>query len=163
LSIHAAKHVETIEKARANMRVPPLLLNFVAFAFAVAIWWAITAAKLVVLPGPLEVFQRALQLIANGQLPLDIVSSLRRVLTGFLLGVALAVPVGFLMGWYRVARALIEPYIQFFRMVPPLAVIPLAIVTMGIDETPKILSSSLHLSCLPLSPPIRASSVSTAR
>jgi len=42
------------------------------------------------------------------------------------------------MGWYRVARALIEPYIQFFRMVPPLAVIPLAIVTMGIDETPKI-------------------------
>jgi len=138
LSIHAAKHVETIEKARANMRVPPLLLNFVAFAFAVAIWWAITAAKLVVLPGPLEVFQRALQLIANGQLPLDIVSSLRRVLTGFLLGVALAVPVGFLMGWYRVARALIEPYIQFFRMVPPLAVIPLAIVTMGIDETPKI-------------------------
>jgi len=138
LSIHAAKHVETIEKARANMRVPPLLLNFVAFAFAVAIWWAITAAKLVVLPGPFEVFQRALQLIANGQLPLDIVSSLRRVLTGFLLGVALAVPVGFLMGWYRVARALIEPYIQFFRMVPPLAVIPLAIVTMGIDETPKI-------------------------
>lgn len=138
MSIHAAKHVETIEKARANMRVPPLLLNFVAFAFAVAIWWAITAAKLVVLPGPLEVFQRALQLIANGQLPLDIVSSLRRVLTGFLLGVALAVPVGFLMGWYRVARALIEPYIQFFRMVPPLAVIPLAIVTMGIDETPKI-------------------------
>ncbi len=138
MSIHAAKHVETIEKARANMRVPPLLLNFVAFAFAVTIWWAITAAKLVVLPGPLEVFQRALQLIANGQLPLDIVSSLRRVLTGFLLGVALAVPVGFLMGWYRVARALIEPYIQFFRMVPPLAVIPLAIVTMGIDETPKI-------------------------
>lgn len=138
MSIHAAKHVETIEKARANMRVPPLLLNFVAFAFAVAIWWAITAAKLVVLPGPFEVFQRALQLIANGQLPLDIVSSLRRVLTGFLLGVALAVPVGFLMGWYRVARALIEPYIQFFRMVPPLAVIPLAIVTMGIDETPKI-------------------------
>jgi len=138
LSIHAGKHVETIEKARANMRVPPLLLNFVAFAFAVAIWWAITAAKLVVLPGPLEVFQRALQLIANGQLPLDIVSSLRRVLTGFMLGVALAVPVGFLMGWYRVARALIEPYIQFFRMVPPLAVIPLAIVTMGIDETPKI-------------------------
>lgn len=138
MSIHAGKHVETIEKARANMRVPPLLLNFVAFAFAVAIWWAITAAKLVVLPGPLEVFQRALQLIANGQLPLDIVSSLRRVLTGFMLGVALAVPVGFLMGWYRVARALIEPYIQFFRMVPPLAVIPLAIVTMGIDETPKI-------------------------
>jgi NitT/TauT family transport system permease protein len=60
------------------------------------------------------------------------------VLTGFLLGVILAVPIGFVMGWYKVARSLIEPYLQFFRMIPPLAIIPLAIVTMGIDETPKI-------------------------
>ena len=42
------------------------------------------------------------------------------------------------MGWYTIARSLIEPYLQFFRMIPPLAIIPLAIVTMGIDETPKI-------------------------
>lgn len=47
-------------------------------------------------------------------------------------------PVGFLMGWYNIARALIDPWIQFFRVIPPLAIIPLAIVTMGIDETPKI-------------------------
>ncbi|RUW97280.1 ABC transporter permease subunit [Mesorhizobium sp. M8A.F.Ca.ET.023.01.1.1] len=57
---------------------------------------------------------------------------------GGLLGVILAIPVGFVMGWYKVARSLIEPYLQFFRMIPPLAIIPLAIVTMGIDETPKI-------------------------
>lgn len=42
------------------------------------------------------------------------------------------------MGWYRIARSLIEPWVQFFRMIPPLAVIPLAIVTLGIDESPKI-------------------------
>jgi NitT/TauT family transport system permease protein len=42
------------------------------------------------------------------------------------------------MGWYGVARGLIEPYVQFFRMIPPLAVIPLAIVTMGIGELPKV-------------------------
>lgn len=129
---------------------PPIILNLLAFALGVTVWWAITAAKLVVLPGPVEVFQRGIELIANGQLPLDIVSSLRRVLTGFLLGVALAIPVGFLMGWYRVARALIEPYIQFFRMIPPLAVIPLAIVTMGIDEAPKVFVIFLasFLSCV---------------
>lgn len=129
---------------------PPIILNLIAFAFGVTVWWAITAAKLVVLPGPVEVFQRGIELLANGQLPLDIVSSLRRVLTGFLLGVALAIPVGFLMGWYRVARALIEPYIQFFRMIPPLAVIPLAIVTMGIDEAPKVFVIFLasFLSCV---------------
>jgi NitT/TauT family transport system permease protein len=54
------------------------------------------------------------------------------------------------MGWYRIARAIIEPYIQFFRTIPPLAIIPLAIVTMGIDETPKIFVIFLasFLSCV---------------
>ena len=130
--------------------VPSLVLNAIAFAVGIAIWWAITAAKLVVLPGPGEVASKAVDLIASGQLPLDILASLKRVLTGFLLGVALAVPVGFLMGWYQVARALIEPYVQFFRMIPPLAVIPLAIVTLGIDEAPKIFVIFLasFLSCV---------------
>jgi len=42
------------------------------------------------------------------------------------------------MGWYRIARVIIDPWIQFFRVIPPLAIIPLAIVTLGIDEKPKI-------------------------
>jgi NitT/TauT family transport system permease protein len=127
-----------------------LLLNAAAFAVGIAFWWAITAARLVVLPGPFEVASKAVDLLASGQLPLDILASLKRVLTGFLLGVALAIPVGFLMGWYQVARALIEPYVQFFRMIPPLAVIPLAIVTLGIDEAPKIFVIFLasFLSCV---------------
>jgi NitT/TauT family transport system permease protein len=140
----------TSGKSRSRVRLPLILLNFSSLAFGVIIWWAITEAGLVVLPGPAEVVRRAIALVANGQLPLDVISSLRRVLAGFVLGVALAIPVGFLMGWYRVARALIEPYIQFFRMIPPLAIIPLAIVTMGIDEAPKIFVIFLasFLSCV---------------
>ena len=141
---------ESETRSRSVADLPPLLINVVAFAIGIAIWWAITAAKLVVLPGPYEVLVRAGELIRNGQLFTDIFASLRRVLTGFALGVALAIPVGFLMGWYKVARALIEPYVQFFRMIPPLAVIPLAIVTMGIDEAPKIFVIFLasFLSCV---------------
>lgn len=136
--------------SRVGPHLPGLALNALAFLFGLAIWWAITAANLVVLPGPHEVFVRAVELAANGQLALDIFSSLKRVLTGFILGAALAIPVGFLMGWYKIARALIEPYVQFFRMIPPLAVIPLAIVTMGIDEAPKIFVIFLasFLSCV---------------
>ncbi len=123
---------------RRLVKVPPFALNMIAFAVGIAIWALITATGATILPGPASVFWRAVDLLQSGQLPLDIFASLRRVLTGFLLGVALAVPIGFLMGWYAIARSLIEPYIQFFRMIPPLAVIPLAIVTMGIDETPKV-------------------------
>jgi len=77
-------------------------------------------------------------MIKDGTLQGDLLASLRRVLTGYLLGVAAAIPVGFLMGWYPLVRRLVDPWLQFFRMVPPLAIIPLAIVLMGIDETPKI-------------------------
>jgi NitT/TauT family transport system permease protein len=115
-----------------------LALNLVGLVAGVAIWWVLTASGAVGLPPPPDVARKFVDLIASGQLATDILSSLARVLTGFLLGVALAVPIGFIMGWYKVARALIEPYLQFFRMIPPLAIIPLAIVTMGIDETPKI-------------------------
>ena len=114
------------------------MLNAASVVLGLAIWWAVTSRGVVGLPGPIEVAARAGDMIRSGQLMSDMGASLGRVLTGFALGAAIAVPVGFLMGWYRVARGVIEPYVQFFRMIPPLAIIPLAIVTMGIGEVPKV-------------------------
>ena len=81
---------------------------------------------------------KAVQLAQQGTLGADVLASLARVLVGFGLGTAVAVPVGFLMGWYATARGLIEPWVQFFRMIPPLAIIPLVIVLFGIGEVPKV-------------------------
>lgn len=115
----------------------PLLLNAVSIALGIGLWWVLAASGFK-LPTPPEVVARAGTLIGDGTLEGDVVASLTRVLIGFALGTAVAVPVGFLMGWYTVLRGLIEPWIQFFRTIPPLAIIPLAVVVMGIDETPKI-------------------------
>ncbi|GGM19550.1 ABC transporter permease [Streptomyces fumigatiscleroticus] len=124
---------------RQGRRIPPpLLLNLLALVLGVAVWAIVAATGLVDVPGPLSVGSRALDLLGDGTLAEDALASLRRVLLGFVLGTLLAVPVGFLMGWYPLARGLLEPYVQFFRTVPPLAIIPLAIVLMGIDETPKV-------------------------
>lgn len=116
----------------------PSVLSAAAVALGLAAWWAVTARGVAGLPGPAEVAERAAELMRSGQLFSDMGASLARVLAGFVLGAAVAVPVGFLMGWYPTARGLIDPYVQFFRMIPPLAIIPLAIVTMGIGETPKV-------------------------
>jgi NitT/TauT family transport system permease protein len=115
----------------------PLALNTVSVALGIALWWGLAAAGLN-LPTPPEVVSRAGTLLSNGTLQEDIAASLGRVLAGFVLGTALAIPVGFLMGWYGIVRGLVEPWVQFFRTIPPLAIIPLAIVLMGIGETPKI-------------------------
>lgn len=113
-------------------------LNIFAVVVGILIWWAFTASGVVGLPTPAQVAATAVSEAKSGVLWDDALASLGRVLAGFCLGILVAIPVGFLMGWYRVARGIIEPYVQFFRTIPPLAIIPLAIVTMGIDETPKI-------------------------
>ncbi|WP_210588817.1 ABC transporter permease [Streptomyces sp. GESEQ-35] len=123
---------------RGRRTVPALLLNLIALVIGVAVWAVAAATGLVDVPGPLSVGSRAVDLLKDGTLVEDALASLRRVFLGFALGTLLAVPVGFLMGWYPVARGLLEPYVQFFRTVPPLAIIPLAIVLMGIGETPKV-------------------------
>ena len=126
-----------------------LVLNIITIFLGVAIWWAISLTGLQI-PSPFAVVASAIDLARQGILLGDIVASLRRVLIGFLLGSALAIPVGFLMGWYGWARGLLEPWVQFFRTIPPLAIIPLAIVLMGIGEQPKIFVIFLaaFLSCV---------------
>lgn len=115
-----------------------LSLNLLSVTLGLLVWAGLSAGDLVGLPGPVEVAARFWGAMRSGQLGSDALASLARVMTGFVLGAAIAIPIGFLMGWYAIARGLIEPYVQFFRMIPPLAVIPLAIVTMGIGEVPKV-------------------------
>jgi NitT/TauT family transport system permease protein len=123
---------------RGRRSLPVLVLNLIALVVGIGVWAVVAAARLADIPGPLSVASRAVDLLGDGTLEQDALASLRRVFLGFALGTLLAVPVGFLMGWYPLARGLLEPYVQFFRTVPPLAIIPLAIVLMGIGETPKV-------------------------
>ncbi|MEV4469122.1 ABC transporter permease [Nonomuraea salmonea] len=114
------------------------VLNVTAVIAGLGIWTALSRLGVQSLPGPVEVIGRGAELVTDGTLTSDVLASLRRVFIGFALGTVLAIPIGFLMGWYATARALIEPYVQFFRTIPPLAIIPLAILLMGIGETPKV-------------------------
>lgn len=122
---------------RDSTRVVLIALNIVSLLGGIGIWWLL-ALNGFQFPTPDAVVRKAIQLWNNGTLQADILASLGRIFAGFLLGSALAVPVGFLMGWYTVARGLLEPWIQFFRTIPPLALLPLVLVLLGIGEVPKI-------------------------
>ena len=121
-----------------DLRRKLLTLNLLSAGLGLALWWLLSYFKLAGLPGPHEVIQAAARMVANGTLFNDAAASLQRVLMGFFLGTLLAIPIGFLMGWYTWARGMMEPYVQFFRTIPPLAMIPLAIVFLGIGEIPKV-------------------------
>ncbi|MEU9878597.1 ABC transporter permease [Streptomyces phaeochromogenes] len=127
------------QQQQPRRSVRPLVLGGLALAAGVGAWAVVAALGLVEnLPTPAAVASKAGTMIADGTLASDTSASLRRVFIGYALGVVVAVPVGFLMGWYPVVRAVVEPYIQFFRTIPPLALIPLAVVLLGIGEVPKI-------------------------
>lgn len=106
----------------------------------VLFWYAVRASGLIspaLVPAPHEVFAKFLEL-ARGRLGLDVLMSTQRVLVGVALGVLLAVPVGFSLGWYKGVRNFMDPVINFFRALPPIALIPLVIVYFGIGEAAKI-------------------------
>ena len=106
----------------------------------VALWYGIHYSGLVnpvLVPTPHAVAARFWDL-AGQRLPKDVWMSTQRVFLGVTFGILLAVPVGFVLGWYREVRRFIDPLLNFFRALPPIALIPLVIVYFGIEETAKV-------------------------
>lgn len=113
----------------------------VSIAGPLVLWWLVTTFGQVdplFLPTPASVVKAFGRLWSSGELPQDIIASLWRVGVGFLLAVAVSIPVGVLMGSFASIRALLEPAFGLMRYMPAPAFIPLLILYLGIGEAPKI-------------------------
>ena len=123
----------------------PILRRVVLIALpwllVIGLWYAIALSGFInpaLVPTPGQVARRFWELLTTARLPLDILMSTQRVVIGVALGIAAAVPVGFVLGWYRNVRMFIDPLMNFFRALPPIALIPLVIVYFGIGEIAKV-------------------------
>jgi NitT/TauT family transport system permease protein len=115
---------------------------FASFGILLLIWEVARATRLVnpqIFPSMTAVLRSAVAMIRNGSLQVHMYASFARVLFGFSLGIVMAIIFGFLVGWFRVVRLLMDPAINFFRALPPIALIPLMIIFFGIGETSKII------------------------
>jgi NitT/TauT family transport system permease protein len=118
-----------------------LLLGVAPWVGTVLLWYAVRWSGFVnaaLIPAPHQVAARFADLLLHEGLLYDIYASTRRVLAGVVLGITVAVPVGFALGWYRPARTFADPMINFFRALPPIALIPIVIVYFGVDEVAKL-------------------------
>ncbi|MEK1904628.1 MAG: ABC transporter permease [Pseudomonas sp.] len=95
------------------------------------------------LPAPSQVGETLYYLAASGELWRHIGVSLARVVAGFALGAGLALLVGAWVGLSRRAEAYLEPSFQALRAIPSLAWVPLLLLWLGIDETPKVVLIAL--------------------
>ncbi|KWB20506.1 hypothetical protein WL32_17805 [Burkholderia cepacia] len=91
-----------------------------------------------VLPSPAQVGQALASVAGSGALAAGMAVSLRRVAVGYVLGVAIGLPLGILMTLSPVARKLVAPSFYFIVRVPLLAWVPFLMVLFGIGETLKL-------------------------
>jgi len=127
-----------------NEKMKKSLIRFAtalaAFGLLIAVWYLVYFMKVLkpaLFPPPHVVFERAVFLFTEGNLLIDMYSSIQRVAIGVVLGVGAAVPIGFVLGWYDKLGSFFQPLINFFRALPPIALIPLVIVYFGIGEVAK--------------------------
>jgi len=123
---------------RSTTRLLPYL--YAAVGVVTVGWAVVLIAKphMSLLPSPLLTAQTFVQLVASGELLSHAAYSVCRVLAAWSLAAVVAVPLGFAMGrWQRLERVL-DPVVELFRPISPLAWIPLAILWFGIDEGGKI-------------------------
>jgi NitT/TauT family transport system permease protein len=121
-------------------RLSKLLIFLVSVIGGIGVWYIVALLKAGngLIPTPYAVLVDGIQLAKNGQLFSNAKASLLRIAIGYSLAVVVAIPLGFLIGWYARARAFLDPWIQFLRMIPGLAWIPLVILLLGIGESAKI-------------------------
>jgi nitrate/nitrite transport system permease protein len=123
-------------------RITNLLLPLVGITIALGIWWA---ASLAVsdLPSPAKTWEESKlyilePLAKRGEMDQGIALlayySLLRVARGFLLGIALATPIGFLLGLSPALSRMFDPIMQVLRPISPLAWLPLGLVIFQKSE-----------------------------
>src|SRR5260370_2256643 len=104
--------------------------------------WHLTATtffKPQFFPPPLVVLSTGREMLESGELMEHVSISLQRILSGFLIGSAIAAPAGLLMGSIPIVRAIFDPYVQFFRFVPSLAWLTPVVICFGIGAASQVL------------------------
>ncbi len=112
-----------------------------SFLLPLVAWIVLSGTGMVAgryLPTPGEVLAAGIDMARSGELWTDFWVSTQRVLIGFGLALLVSVPLGILMGSIVAVQALFEPLIAALRYLPAPAFIPLFLLWLGLDETPKL-------------------------
>ena len=117
-----------------------MLVFATSLACALLVWTALAwwVGKPAFLPSPRKTLEGAFELIENGDLYAGVVVSFTRIMIGFVIGTLIGIPLGLLMGMSPFVRTFMDPYVEFFRFIPPIAFVTLAVIWFGLGETSKI-------------------------
>lgn len=145
----SSKQTQTLSLPKPAIKTPAIDFSIVYTLFKrsiaivafLALWEVLPRTGIVdpaFLPPFSVVLETGWQLALNGQLLTHLQASLIRSVSGFLIAIAIAIPLGLAIGWYKPFSELISPLLELFRNTAALALLPVFILFLGIGETSKI-------------------------
>jgi NitT/TauT family transport system permease protein len=134
------------EHNRRRLKVSRIGWVLLSIILAIFIWSL--AARLgnfpaFILPMPLLVWQRFIEVLLDGSLPRHTLSTLGEVLLGLILGVSVATTLGYLLAKSSVLERLLSPYVVASQSVPVVAIAPLLVIWFGPGLFSKVLICAL--------------------
>ena len=114
-----------------------LWVSLRSFAVFFLLWWLLHVwnGNPLQLPSPLKVFEALWTLLKEGEIAEHAMVSTLRMLLALSLSIAIAVPLGFLMGLSHRAEQFIDPLIEMLRPISGIAWLPLALFIFGVGDT----------------------------
>ncbi|MES1025768.1 nitrate ABC transporter permease [Gloeocapsa sp. BRSZ] len=143
LAVLAVAGQSSWKKIRPVVLQDVVLLPAAGFLSIIILWWFVATFLTNLMPTPSEALVANLDYIINpfyrrgpGNLGLGwlLLASLRRVLIGFGLGALVAIPIGFLIGMSKQASLALNPLIQIFKPVSPLAWLPISLAIFNLAD-----------------------------
>jgi ABC-type nitrate/sulfonate/bicarbonate transport system permease component len=129
-------------RARIRLAMRESRLNGLLFFLGLLILWEIVAQLGLINPLVVPPLSRILRvfwdLVWSGQIPLQILVSMKRAAAGYVMAAVIFIPLGILMGLLQVVYRLFEVVVEMLRPVPPPVIIPVAMLFFGLEDQMKI-------------------------
>lgn len=116
------------------------MIGYLSFPAFLLLWHLISTSGLVnraLTPAPTDVLEALWSAASSGVLWADIGWSVSRVLVGYCAGAVLGIATGLITARFPLARSVVAPTLQVLRPIPPIAIVPLAIIWFGLNEPEK--------------------------
>lgn len=126
-------------------RIPTKVWLLISLVAALIVWTILSIIPVTSrsFPNVIVTIEQVKVMYDRGVLLTDIGSSLISVFAGYIIGFVISLPVAILMAWYVPVRNILQPWISFIRNIPPLAYVPLIVLSAGIGRRPQIITITI--------------------
>jgi sulfonate transport system permease protein len=130
-----------VKEANLSYKIQSIVIAAI-IPLLIIVYWKVASDKGIIntniLASPADVREIFVKMSDNGKYLKNVSASLTRVFEGYLIGAALGLLIGTLIGLYKNINRALVAVIGILRPIPPIALIPIFILWLGIGETSKI-------------------------